>query len=37
VQVSDLQFHERDLVLVASTYGRGMYAFDATTIAVRER
>ncbi len=34
VQVSDLQFHERDLVLVASTYGRGMYAFDATKVRV---
>ncbi len=32
VQVSDLQFHERDLVLVASTYGRGMYAFDVSGI-----
>jgi photosystem II stability/assembly factor-like uncharacterized protein len=32
VQVSDLQFHERDLVLVASTYGRGMYVLDATRI-----
>jgi hypothetical protein len=32
VQVSDMQFHERELVLVASTYGRGMYVFDATRI-----
>jgi photosystem II stability/assembly factor-like uncharacterized protein len=37
VQVSDLQFHERDLVLVASTYGRGMYAFDATRISTRQQ
>jgi photosystem II stability/assembly factor-like uncharacterized protein len=36
VQVSDLQFHDRDLVLVASTYGRGMYAFDATRIRTRQ-
>jgi photosystem II stability/assembly factor-like uncharacterized protein len=36
VQVSDLQFHDRDLVLVASTYGRGMYAFDATRIRRRQ-
>lgn len=32
VQVSDLQFHKRDLVLVASTYGRGMWAFDVSGI-----
>jgi photosystem II stability/assembly factor-like uncharacterized protein len=32
VQVSDLQFHERDQVLVASTYGRGLWVFDATRI-----
>jgi len=33
VQVSDLQFHDRDLVLVAATYGRGMYAFDISGTA----
>ena len=32
VQVSDLQYHERDHVLVASTYGRGLWVFDATRI-----
>jgi photosystem II stability/assembly factor-like uncharacterized protein len=32
VQVSDLQYHERDHVLVASTYGRGVWVFDATRI-----
>jgi ligand-binding sensor domain-containing protein len=32
VQVSDLQYHERDQVLVASTYGRGLWVFDATRI-----
>ena len=28
-QVSDLQYHARDNVIVISTYGRGMYAMDA--------
>ena len=28
-QVSDLQYHARDNLLVISTYGRGMYAMDA--------
>ena len=28
-QVSDLQYHARDTLLVISTYGRGMYAMDA--------
>ncbi len=32
VQVSDLWYQPRDHVLVASTYGRGMYAMDATKI-----
>lgn len=32
VQVSDLQYQHRDQVLVISTYGRGMWALDATTI-----
>jgi photosystem II stability/assembly factor-like uncharacterized protein len=31
-QVSDLQYHRRDRVIVISTYGRGMYALDATTL-----
>jgi photosystem II stability/assembly factor-like uncharacterized protein len=30
VEVSDLQIHPRDHVIVISTYGRGMYAMDAT-------
>ena len=32
VQVSDLQYHQRDHVIVISTYGRGMWALDATAI-----
>jgi photosystem II stability/assembly factor-like uncharacterized protein len=32
VQVSDLQFHKRDNVIVISTYGRGMWAMDAAKI-----
>jgi photosystem II stability/assembly factor-like uncharacterized protein len=32
VQVSDLQIHPRDHVIVISTYGRGMYAMDATRV-----
>jgi hypothetical protein len=28
-QVSDLQYHARDNIIVISTYGRGMYAMDA--------
>ena len=28
-QVSDLQYHTRDNIIVISTYGRGMYAMDA--------
>ena len=32
VQVSDLQFHKRDNVIVVSTYGRGMWVFDASGI-----
>jgi photosystem II stability/assembly factor-like uncharacterized protein len=32
VQVSDLQYHARDKVIVISTYGRGMWAMDATRI-----
>jgi hypothetical protein len=32
VQVSDLQYQPRDQVIVISTYGRGMWALDATKI-----
>jgi photosystem II stability/assembly factor-like uncharacterized protein len=32
VQVSDLWYQPRDHVIVASTYGRGMYAIDATRL-----
>jgi photosystem II stability/assembly factor-like uncharacterized protein len=32
VQVSDLQYQPRDQVIVISTYGRGMWAMDATRI-----
>jgi len=32
VQVSDLAYHPRDRVIVVSTYGRGMYALDATAL-----
>jgi hypothetical protein len=32
VQVSDLQVHPRDHVIVISTYGRGMYVMDATKV-----
>jgi photosystem II stability/assembly factor-like uncharacterized protein len=35
VQVSDLQFHTRDHVIVISTYGRGMWVFDATRVGGR--
>ena len=35
VQVSDLQFHPRDQVLVISTYGRGMWVLDASAIPVK--
>lgn len=35
VQVSDLQYHQRDQVIVISTYGRGMWALDATKIKDR--
>jgi photosystem II stability/assembly factor-like uncharacterized protein len=31
-QVSDLQFQPRDQILVISTYGRGMWALDASSI-----
>ena len=31
-QVSDLQIHPRDHVIVISTYGRGMWAMDATVV-----
>ncbi len=30
VQVSDLQYHARDRIIVISTYGRGLWALDAT-------
>ena len=32
VQVSDLQYHPRDHVIVISTYGRGMWAMDAQAV-----
>jgi photosystem II stability/assembly factor-like uncharacterized protein len=32
VQVSDLAVHPRDNVIVAATYGRGMYALDAVRV-----
>jgi hypothetical protein len=31
-QVSDLQVHARDNVIVISTYGRGMWAMDALAV-----
>jgi photosystem II stability/assembly factor-like uncharacterized protein len=31
-QVSDLQYHARDNIIVISTYGRGMYAMDALRV-----
>ena len=31
-QVSDLQFHPRDQIIVISTYGRGIWALDASAI-----
>ena len=34
VQVSDLQYQARDRLIVISTYGRGMWALDATKIRV---
>jgi photosystem II stability/assembly factor-like uncharacterized protein len=34
-QVSDLQVHQRDNLIVISTYGRGMWAMDATRIRTR--
>ena len=34
-QVSDLQIHPRDHVIVISTYGRGMWAMDATVVRRR--
>ena len=35
VQVSDLQFQTRDQVIVVSTYGRGMWVFEAQPLAAR--
>jgi hypothetical protein len=35
VQVADLQIHPRDLVLVADTYGRGMWAIDVSGVRAR--
>jgi ligand-binding sensor domain-containing protein len=35
VQVSDLQISSRDGLIVISTYGRGMWVFDATKVAVK--
>ena len=32
VQVSDLEYHARDRVIVVSTYGRGLWAIDATRV-----
>jgi photosystem II stability/assembly factor-like uncharacterized protein len=32
VQVSDLQYHARNRLIVVATYGRGMWAMDATKI-----
>jgi ligand-binding sensor domain-containing protein len=32
VQVSDLAYHDRDHVIVISTYGRGMYLLDAKSL-----
>jgi hypothetical protein len=32
VQVSDLAYQPRDRVIVISTYGRGMWAMDATKV-----
>ena len=32
VQVSDLQFHKRENIIVVSTYGRGMWVIDAARI-----
>jgi hypothetical protein len=34
VQVSDLQYHPRDHVIVISTYGRGMWAMDAMRLRI---
>jgi photosystem II stability/assembly factor-like uncharacterized protein len=34
-QVSDLQYHSRDDVIVISTYGRGMWVMDAATVKKR--
>jgi photosystem II stability/assembly factor-like uncharacterized protein len=36
-QVSDLAYHARDQVIVVSTYGRGMYALDASQLRGTER
>jgi ligand-binding sensor domain-containing protein len=33
VQVSDLQFHRRDQVIVISTYGRGLWVIDASGLS----
>jgi photosystem II stability/assembly factor-like uncharacterized protein len=33
-QVSDLVYHARDRIIVIATYGRGMYALDATKIQI---
>jgi photosystem II stability/assembly factor-like uncharacterized protein len=35
VQVSDLQIHPRDHVIVISTYGRGMWVMDAVKVRAR--
>jgi len=32
VQVSDLQFHKRDQIIVISTYGRGLWVYDGSAI-----
>jgi hypothetical protein len=35
VQVSDLRFQPRDNIIVISTYGRGIWVFDATRVPVK--
>ena len=35
VQVSDLQINVRDNIIVASTYGRGMWVFDASRVVLK--
>jgi photosystem II stability/assembly factor-like uncharacterized protein len=35
VQVSDLQFHQRDGLIVISTYGRGIWVMNAERVPVK--